>query len=89
MKVIIEVINANEAMLVIDGRALTVKRKGIATALHGVETPETEDTIGGLVAAYLLGPVSRLLDVKSKQRRSPTWNRLTDSQADDISDSLF
>lgn len=77
-----------EAYLTIDGRKLTVEMDGCCTTLKGIKYPETENTLGGIIASNLFSKVREICKAAEQAQRA-TWKKLPKKLADRIASDFF
>lgn len=94
MKIEIEFNSSYEATVNIDGRELKLEgRRGMWT-FEGMTCDEGEGTIGGIVANKLMMPLIDILQGWMPDEESPdddcweTWEKLTESAADEVYDAI-
>lgn len=90
MKILIELPDQfpNEAYMTIDGRKLTVEMYGCSTTLKGVKSPETDNTLGGIIASNLFGVVRNITQA-AELAQCDTWKKLPKKLANKISEDWF
>ena len=93
MKITIDIPGAGQpATMNIDGRELTVAIESHGATLLGVKEPETETTVGGIVASQLFSTVndiSRAIDMAAHFDVEGSWTKMSRGVAEDISDRCF
>lgn len=86
MKIEIEFEGTLEAKLTIDGKEMSVKSRPGCTQLEGIKSPETEQTLGGMVASEIFGKIRDIqqawAEVMEVEPEAGTWDMITDAAAD-------
>lgn len=92
MKITIEFTSSTHATLTIDGREMAVEMKPGVTSLTGIKLPETEETIGGIVASELyskIGDIMQAWATASDFGEFDTWDKLTEEAAEAVGDRVW
>jgi hypothetical protein len=86
MRIGITINSSHEAKLWIDGREMTVLKTAYGTTMKGVKSPETEETMGGMVASDLYSKIADIAQaIEVAQECDPdaqTWDKLTADAAE-------
>lgn len=90
MEIEIEFTNTMEAKLVIDGKELTIQSCGAVTKLVGTQSPETDNTLGGLIASEIFGTVRNIQQAWAcLEGQQGTWDALDEDTAEEVSGKLW
>lgn len=93
MKIEIEFTNSYHATLTIDGRTMTVESEPGMTQLKGIGEPETENTLGGIVASELYNKIADFQQAwaaaEEEQPECGTWDELTAEAAEAATDKIW
>lgn len=97
MKIEIEWNCSYEATIRINGREMRVEMRPGITQLTGINSPETEETLGGLIAGELYGKIGDFMQAEAKitdaidpaGERDVTWERLDDESIELFNDRVW
>lgn len=93
MQIKIEFTSSYLATLVIDGREMTVERSPGLTQLKGIRSPETENTLGGLVATRLYPKIAEFqqawAEADEHQPNCGTWEELSEEAIEAAEDAMW
>lgn len=92
MKIEIDWDCSYKATLKIDGREMTVDLKPGITSLNGIKAPETNETLGGLIAQQLYGKIGDFMQAEANitdiidpaGERKVTWEKLPDEAIEEF-----
>ena len=93
MKIEIEFDNSYSALLRIDGRELRVESKPGEVSLEGIKSPETENTLGGIVASELFSKIARIQQACAAayecEPDAQTWTNLSEEAAEAAEEEIW
>ena len=93
MKIEIEFTSSYSASFKIDGKEMRVESTRGMTSLEGIQDPETENTLGGIIACDLFDKIAQYQQAWAEAGEidvdSETWSTLSDEAAEAASGRIW